>query len=45
MSTVRKSYNRPLDLKHGRVDMSQGSGGRAMAQLVEQLFAAQAAQP
>jgi hydrogenase expression/formation protein HypE len=40
MSTVRKSYSRPLDLKHGRVDMSHGSGGRAMAQLVEQLFAA-----
>jgi len=29
-----------LDLKHGRIDMSHGSGGRAMAQLVEQLFVA-----
>jgi hydrogenase expression/formation protein HypE len=28
-----------LDIKHGRVDLSHGSGGRAMAQLVEQLFA------
>jgi hydrogenase expression/formation protein HypE len=31
---------RPLDIRNGRVDMSHGSGGRAMAQLVEQLFAA-----
>lgn len=31
---------KPLDLKHGRVDMSHGSGGRAMAQLIEELFAA-----
>jgi len=27
-----------LDLKHGAVDMSHGSGGRAMAQLIEELF-------
>ena len=27
-----------LDLKHGAVDMSHGSGGRAMAQLIDQLF-------
>jgi hydrogenase expression/formation protein HypE len=40
MSTVRPGYVRPLDIRHGRVDMSHGSGGRAMAQLVEQLFAA-----
>jgi len=40
MSTVRKDYVRPLDIRHGHVDMSHGSGGRAMAQLVEQLFAA-----
>lgn len=33
-------YARPLDLKHGRVDMSHGSGGRAMAQLIEELFVA-----
>ena len=31
---------KPLDLKHGRVDMSHGSGGRAMAQLIEELFLA-----
>jgi len=27
-----------LDLKHGAVDMSHGSGGRAMAQLIDELF-------
>ena len=38
MSEVKKGYVRPLDLKHGRVDMSHGAGGRAMAQLIEELF-------
>jgi hydrogenase expression/formation protein HypE len=28
-----------LDFRHGRVEMSHGSGGRATAQLIEQLFA------
>ncbi len=28
-----------LDIKNGRVDMTHGSGGRAMAQLIDQLFA------
>lgn len=37
---MKKSYIRALDIKHGRVDMSHGSGGRAMAQLIEELFAA-----
>ncbi|HNP05572.1 MAG TPA: hydrogenase expression/formation protein HypE, partial [Rhodocyclaceae bacterium] len=32
-------YVRPLDIKHGQVDMAHGSGGRAMAQLIEELFA------
>lgn len=36
---MNKSYTRPLDFKHGRVDMSHGSGGRAMAQLIDELFA------
>ena len=35
---VRKGYVRPLDLKNGRVDMTHGSGGRASAQLVDELF-------
>lgn len=30
----------PLDLKRGRVDMSHGSGGRATAQLIDELFIA-----
>ncbi|MFZ2650119.1 MAG: hydrogenase expression/formation protein HypE [Burkholderiaceae bacterium] len=40
MSEVRTGYVRPLDIKAGRVDMSHGSGGRAMTQLIEDLFAA-----
>jgi len=40
MNTVRKGYIRPVDFKHGRVDMTHGSGGRAMAQLIEELFLA-----
>ncbi|NMG42690.1 hydrogenase expression/formation protein HypE [Aromatoleum toluvorans] len=38
--TIRKGYVRPLDLKHGRVDLGHGAGGRAMAQLIAELFAA-----
>lgn len=39
MTSSRKPYIRPLDLKHGQVDMAHGSGGRAMAQLIDELFA------
>ncbi|MEN9480432.1 MAG: hydrogenase expression/formation protein HypE [Pseudomonadota bacterium] len=39
MTPPRKTYIRPLDLKHGLVDMAHGAGGRAMAQLIEELFA------
>ena len=39
MSTIKPNYARPLDIKNGRVDMSHGSGGRAMAQLIGELFA------
>jgi hydrogenase expression/formation protein HypE len=39
MTTTRKTYIRPLDLKQGRVDLAHGSGGRAMAQLISELFA------
>ena len=35
---VRDGYVRPVDFKHGRVDMTHGSGGRAMAQLIDELF-------
>jgi hydrogenase expression/formation protein HypE len=39
MTQTRKNYVRPLDIKHGQIDMAHGSGGRAMAQLIEELFA------
>ncbi len=35
----RRAYVRPLDLKHGCVDLSHGAGGRAMQQLIDELFA------
>ncbi|GAB4170947.1 MAG: hydrogenase expression/formation protein HypE [Rhodocyclaceae bacterium] len=38
MNAVKRGYIRPVDFRHGRVDMTHGSGGRAMAQLVEELF-------
>ncbi len=38
--TIRKGYIRPIDFKQGRVDMTHGSGGRGMAQLIEELFLA-----
>lgn len=36
---VKRGYVRPLDLKHGCVDMTHGAGGRAMVQLISELFA------
>lgn len=39
MGEVKRGYVRPLDVKNGRIDMSHGSGGKAMAQLIEELFA------
>jgi hydrogenase expression/formation protein HypE len=33
-----KTYKRKLDIKNGRVDLSHGSGGRAMAELVAGIF-------
>jgi hydrogenase expression/formation protein HypE len=40
MSTTQKNcrYVRPLDIARGQVDLSHGSGGRAMAQLINELF-------
>lgn len=35
---VKPGYSRPLDLKSGCIEMAHGSGGRAMAQLIQQLF-------
>ena len=39
-SPVKKNYTRPLDIKHGRIDMGHGAGGKAAAQLIEELFLA-----
>ncbi len=39
MNTKKPIYVRPLDLKQGRVEMAHGAGGRAMAQLIDELFA------
>lgn len=36
----KKVYTRPLDFKKGCVEMAHGSGGRAMTQLIDQLFLA-----
>ena len=36
----KKNYIRPLDIKHGRIDMGHGAGGRSAAQLTEELFLA-----
>ncbi len=36
MKTARTSL--PLDLKRGQVDLSHGAGGRAMMQLIEEVF-------
>jgi len=38
MISFKRHSPRPLDLRSGRIDMTHGSGGRAMAQLIEELF-------
>ena len=38
MSKAKRNYARPLDIKNGAIDMSHGAGGRAMAQLIAELF-------
>jgi len=40
MTLSRRTHPRPLDIKNGRVDLTHGGGGRAMAQLVDELFVA-----
>ena len=37
---MKRGYTRAIDFRHGQVEMTHGSGGRAMAQLVEELFVA-----
>ncbi|NMG01402.1 hydrogenase expression/formation protein HypE [Azoarcus taiwanensis] len=39
MSVVKPGYVRPLDVRQGCIDMGHGAGGRAMAQLIGELFA------
>ncbi len=36
---MKKDYQRPLDLRSGRIDMNHGAGGRASAQLIDEVFA------
>ncbi|SPE21085.1 carbamoyl phosphate phosphatase, hydrogenase 3 maturation protein [Burkholderiales bacterium] len=36
--SAKRDYHRPLDMRHGLIDMTHGAGGRASAQLVEELF-------
>lgn len=38
MTQKVRPYIRPLDFDSGRVDLSHGGGGRAMAQLIDELF-------
>ena len=38
MTHIAQPLRRKLDIKNGRVDLSHGSGGRAMAQLVADIF-------
>ena len=40
MSPRRETYARKLDLTRGCVEIGHGGGGRAMAQLIEELFLA-----
>ncbi len=35
---MKRGFTRALDYRHGHVEMTHGSGGRAMAQLIEELF-------
>ena len=38
MQRATPSYTRPLELRHGHVDLGHGAGGRAMNQLIAELF-------
>jgi hydrogenase expression/formation protein HypE len=39
MDAPRRPRSRPLDVRHGHVDLTHGAGGRAMLQLVREVFA------
>lgn len=38
LGTRKPAYVRPLDLKHGRIDLTHGAGGRASHQLIDSVF-------
>src|SRR4030065_1555708 len=38
MSAIKPDYIRSLDIHNGCVEIAHGGGGRAMAQLVEEMF-------
>ncbi|MDA8231011.1 MAG: hydrogenase expression/formation protein HypE [Magnetospirillum sp.] len=40
MTLPRRAHPRPLDIAHGRIDLSHGGGGRVMAQLISEMFVA-----
>ena len=40
MNPIPQRFTHRLDLKHGCVELTHGGGGRAMAQLIEELFLA-----
>ena len=42
---AKPGYTRPLDIKHGRIDMGHGAGGKAAAQLIAELFVAELDNP
>ncbi len=42
---IRRRFSGALDIAHGQVELSHGSGGRAMAQLIEELFVTAFANP
>ena len=35
---IKPDYRRPVDIAQGRIDMNHGAGGRASAQLIEDIF-------
>lgn len=37
-SPVKRGYVRPLNLRDGQIEMAHGAGGRASAQLIEEIF-------
>ncbi len=45
MNQVKKGYLRPLDFRRGLIEMNHGAGGRVSAQLVDELFAREFANP